>query len=502
MDEGVEPALEAGLGHARHRCRRLAACVEWHKRLARVAIAHELEAPEAALPAHIADRRVALGELRQLLAEHVARGSSLLDDPLVLERLDRCDSGGTRERVPRVREAAGEEPVLDRVVDVVAHGHRAERDVARVDALGGRDDVRDDVPVLAREPAAGPAPARHHLVEDEQDAVAVAHLPDRLEVAVRRDDDPVRADDRLEDDRGHRVRALVFEDLLEVRAARADGAGVGMAGGAAVRVGVEHADDAGNTRLREPAPRVAGERDRSAGRAVVRAVARNDLVTAGHPAREPDRVLVRLGAAVREERVVEVAGHHLCDQARGLRALVVRHRRPDRAEQVGLVLDRLDDTRMLVADRDVDELRREVEVAFPVVVPEVAALGSGDRERRERRLHGPRVDQVRAVVRDDAISLVGPVLERGHDSMVTRYACPMTEVVAAPAGQATKALRQIDHWIDGKRFAGTSGRTGPVYNPATGEQTKEVAFASRRGDRQGGADGRCGVPRLARDVAV
>ncbi len=62
--------------------------------------------------------------------------------------------------------------------------------------------------------------------------------------------------------------------------------------------------------------------------------------------------------------------------------------------------------------------------------------------------------------------------------MVTRYACPMTEVVAAPAGQASKALRQIDHWVGGERVAGTSGRSGPVYNPATGEQTKEVAFAS------------------------
>ena len=258
----------------------------------------------------------------------------------------------------------------------------------------------------------------------------------------------------------------------------------------------------GNTRLREPAPRVAGERDRSAGRAVVRAVARDDLVAAGHPAREPDRVLVRLGAAVREERVVEVAGHHLCDQARGLRALVVRHRRPDRAEQVGLVLDRLDDTRMLVADRDVDELRGEVEVALPVVVPEVAALGSGDRERRERRLHGPRVDQVRAVVRDDAISLVRPVLERGHDSMVTRYACPMTEVVAAPAGQATKALRQIDHWIGGERVAGTSGRSWPGLQPGDRRADEGGRVRLRRGDRQGGADGRRGVPRLARDVAV
>jgi len=54
----------------------------------------------------------------------------------------------------------------------------------------------------------------------------------------------------------------------------------------------------------------------------------------------------------------------------------------------------------------------------------------------------------------------------------------MTEVVAAPDGRQTRELPQVDHWIGGTRVAGTSGRSGPVYNPATGEQTKEVAFAS------------------------
>ena len=38
---------------------------------------------------------------------------------------------------------------------------------------------------------------------------------------------------------------------------------------------------------------------------------------------------------------------------------------------------------------------------------------------------------------------------------------------------------RIPHWIDGKRVDGRSGRTGPVYNPATGLQTGEVDFASR-----------------------
>jgi malonate-semialdehyde dehydrogenase (acetylating)/methylmalonate-semialdehyde dehydrogenase len=35
----------------------------------------------------------------------------------------------------------------------------------------------------------------------------------------------------------------------------------------------------------------------------------------------------------------------------------------------------------------------------------------------------------------------------------------------------------IDHWISGKRVPSRSGRTGPVFNPATGQQTDEVGYA-------------------------
>jgi malonate-semialdehyde dehydrogenase (acetylating)/methylmalonate-semialdehyde dehydrogenase len=49
----------------------------------------------------------------------------------------------------------------------------------------------------------------------------------------------------------------------------------------------------------------------------------------------------------------------------------------------------------------------------------------------------------------------------------------MTELVEAP-----QALKTIDHWIGGERRPGGSGRVGPVYDPATGAQTGEVAFAS------------------------
>ncbi|MCW2289295.1 methylmalonate-semialdehyde dehydrogenase [acylating] [Leucobacter luti] len=43
---------------------------------------------------------------------------------------------------------------------------------------------------------------------------------------------------------------------------------------------------------------------------------------------------------------------------------------------------------------------------------------------------------------------------------------------------STDTLPVIPHWIDGARFESTSGRTAPVYNPATGELQAHVALAS------------------------
>jgi malonate-semialdehyde dehydrogenase (acetylating) / methylmalonate-semialdehyde dehydrogenase len=53
----------------------------------------------------------------------------------------------------------------------------------------------------------------------------------------------------------------------------------------------------------------------------------------------------------------------------------------------------------------------------------------------------------------------------------------MTQL-AEPAGSTSTALPTIGHWIGGTHVAGTSGRRGPVFNPATGAQEKWVDFAS------------------------
>lgn len=54
----------------------------------------------------------------------------------------------------------------------------------------------------------------------------------------------------------------------------------------------------------------------------------------------------------------------------------------------------------------------------------------------------------------------------------------MTEIAEAPIAAKSGELKRISHWIGGKPVAGTSGRNGPVYNPAKGEQAAEVDFAS------------------------
>ena len=50
--------------------------------------------------------------------------------------------------------------------------------------------------------------------------------------------------------------------------------------------------------------------------------------------------------------------------------------------------------------------------------------------------------------------------------------------VAEPSGSTSIALPVVGHWIGGAPVAGASGRRGPIYDPATGAQTKWVDFAS------------------------
>ena len=55
----------------------------------------------------------------------------------------------------------------------------------------------------------------------------------------------------------------------------------------------------------------------------------------------------------------------------------------------------------------------------------------------------------------------------------------MTQVAEPGAHADAGTPGRVSHWIGGKTVAGTSGREGPVYDPATGALTRHVDFATR-----------------------
>ena len=54
----------------------------------------------------------------------------------------------------------------------------------------------------------------------------------------------------------------------------------------------------------------------------------------------------------------------------------------------------------------------------------------------------------------------------------------MTQVAEPTTAPAAALGEDVGHWIEGRRMAGTSGRSGPVFDPATGQIVRRVDFAS------------------------
>src|SRR5215211_7862227 len=71
----------------------------------------------------------------------------------------------------------------------------------------------------------------------------------------------------------------------------------------------------------------------------------------------------------------------------------------------------------------------------------------------------------------------------------------MTEVAVPPEERLDEQVTAINHWIGGRKVAGTSGRRGPVYNPAMGRQTGAVDFASAEEVGQAVAAAKAAFPR-------
>ena len=323
-------------------------------------------------------------------------GGRARDQIVLFVHVERGEGRRAGEGVAVVGETAEEHALVEVVGNRPPHPDGAELHVRARQALRHRHDVGHDVPVVDGEPAAGAPEPRHHLVGDHDDAVLVAEIADAAQVAVGQHEDAVGAGHGLEDEAGDRVRALELDLLFEI-GERGLGR-VPAALHAVVRIHDVH--DAGDAWLGGPPARIAGQRDRTGGAAVIRAVAREDLVPARVHARDADRVLVGLGAAVGEKEHVDVARRDRGELRAQPRARLGRHERVRVREHRHLVLNRLDDPLVAVADVHAHQLAVEVEEALPFRRPEAHALRARDGNRIHRPLGGPLEDRVPLRERD------------------------------------------------------------------------------------------------------
>ena len=147
------------------------------------------------------------------------------------------------------------------------------------------------------------------------------------------------------------------------------------------------------------APPVAGRADCRARIAVVATVGGEDLVAPGDQTCRAHGVLVRVGAGVCKEHLVEPLRCAACNKRGCPSAGEVRVVGADGGEQFGLLLDAFDDRGVLVADIHVDLLAGEVQHLTAIRVVEPHAVAGDHLGWVEVALRVPGVENVRAVQR-------------------------------------------------------------------------------------------------------
>ena len=104
----------------------------------------------------------------------------------------------------------GKEMVIKVAGDWLANQHAAGRDVAGVNPFGERHQIWHHAILLKGEPAPGTTKTGHHFIEDQHNTKLVGQRPHALHIALRRDKNPGGARNRLQQNRGYRVRAFAL----------------------------------------------------------------------------------------------------------------------------------------------------------------------------------------------------------------------------------------------------------------------------------------------------
>ena len=279
---------------------------------------------------------------------------------------------GHRHRVPAVRRE-GER--ANRLGHLGGHHRGAHRRAVR-DPLGEGHHVGLDAPVLDAAPVrARAAPARLHLVDDEQAAGLADERLDAPEVVGRRDREASDPLDRLGHERGDLPVRAGGQEVGQVVDQEVEVGHVGHALGLAVEVGAAHLLDVTVVDAALTPVGVGGHRHHRGAAPRVGVAQRDHVAVAGVGACRHDGHLVGLGAAVREEADLEPAWGDARQELGDLDGDLVQVERARVPGGAHLQGGRLDHLVVRVTHRHGEDAAEEVEVTVPLDVPQPVALG-------------------------------------------------------------------------------------------------------------------------------
>src|SRR5215213_1145155 len=153
-------------------------------------------------------------EVLEQFAHHSSHAARILDQIVLFINGDVCQRSSTRKRVAVISQPTVEHILLKVIRNPASHTDCAELHVCTRQTFCHRDQIRNDFPVIDREPLSGTTETSHYLVSDQKNAVLVTKSAQALHVTVRRNENAVGADNGLDDQRGDRLWSFKLQHFF------------------------------------------------------------------------------------------------------------------------------------------------------------------------------------------------------------------------------------------------------------------------------------------------
>ena len=231
----------------------------------------------------------------------------------------------------------------------------------------------------------GASPGGLDFVRNEIAAILLDDAEGHLEIFLRRSDETTDALDRLGKKCGNAPRGRELNYVFNILHASDFAFGILEPQRAAIAVRIHRVDDS-DLDGRSP-PGIHSRKPASKGGTAAVSMAQcDDFKVSSVHARNLNRRLVRLGAAVREIRFLERAGSNLRQLFRQRNHRLIRKACGNVLQPVDLCLRTGDDARIAMTYADGDDPAEEIKVPFAIYIPHVL---------HERVIHGNGIGVVR-----------------------------------------------------------------------------------------------------------